>query len=76
MNLFTPEDMLRYLYNEMTADERFAFVQAMENDWTLREETERFQQTLSSLDTLHYAPRPQAIQSILRYADATRPVEQ
>jgi hypothetical protein len=48
----------------------------MENDWTLREETERFQQTLSSLDTLHYAPRPQAIQSILRYADATRPVEQ
>lgn len=75
MNLFTPEDMLRYLYNEMSSEERAAFVQAMENDWTLREEMERFQQALSSLDTLHYAPRPQAIQSILQYAEATRPVE-
>jgi hypothetical protein len=75
MNLFTPEDMLRLLYNEMNADEKAALIRAMEDDWTLREEFETMKQAMSNLDTLHYSPRPQSIQSILEYAEATRPVE-
>jgi anti-sigma-K factor RskA len=75
MNNFTPEDMLRYLYNEMNAEEQSALIRAMENDWNLREEFENFKQDLSNLDTLQYSPRPKAVQSILEYAEATRPVE-
>jgi hypothetical protein len=75
MNNFTPEDMIRLLYNDVNAEEKAAMIQAMENDWNLREEFEIFKQAQSHLDTLHYSPRPQAIQSILEYAEATRPVE-
>lgn len=75
MNIFTPEDMLRLLYNEMNADEKAALIRAMEDDWTLREEFETMKQAMSNLDTLHYSPRPQSIQSILNYAEANRPVE-
>jgi hypothetical protein len=75
MNLFTPEDMLRYLYNEMSADDAANLKQAMENDWSLREEFESLRQSLSALDSLHYAPRSQSVNSILEYAESTRPVE-
>ena len=75
MNLFTPEDMLRYLYNELNAEESAALLRAMEADWTLREEFENLKQAVMSLDTVRYNPRPEAIQSILNYAEATRPVE-
>jgi hypothetical protein len=75
MNNFTPEDMIRLLYNEVNAEERSALIQAMDNDWNLREEFEVFKQAQAHLETLHYSPRPQSIQSIMEYAEATRPVE-
>jgi hypothetical protein len=75
MNNFTPEDMIRYLYNEMCAAEAQSLKLAMESDWTLREKFEVLKQAMTNLDTLHYSPRPQAIHAILQYADVTKPVE-
>lgn len=75
MNIFTPEEMLRYLYNEMNAEEASKMKQAIESDWTLQEEFESLRQSLSTLDSLHYAPRAKAVRSILEYAESTRPVE-
>lgn len=75
MNNFTPEDMIRYLYNEMTTEEAQTLSQALEADWSLREKFEVLKQAMSSLDSLHYSPRPQAINAIMQYADATKPVE-
>jgi DUF438 domain-containing protein len=75
MNNFTPEEMIRFLYNEMTAEEAKSLLQEMENDWTVKEKIEVLREAMSNLDTLHYSPRPQAIHSILQYADATKPVE-
>lgn len=75
MNNFTPEDMIRYLYNEMTAAEAQTITRALEADWSLREKFDVLKQAMSNLDTLHYSPRPQAIDAILQYAEATKPVE-
>ena len=75
MNNFTPEDMIRFLYNEMSAAEALSLKQALETDWTLREKFEVLKQAMTNLDTLHYSPRPQTIHAILQYADVTKPVE-
>ena len=75
MNNFTPEDMIRYLYNEMTAAEAQTLKQALETDWTLKEKFEVLKQAMQNLDTLHYSPRPNAIHAILQYAGADKPVE-
>ena len=75
MTNFTPEDMIRFLYNEMTAAEAKSLTQAMENDWSIKEKFEVLKEAMSNLDTLHYSPRPQAIHAIMQYADVTKPVE-
>jgi hypothetical protein len=60
----------------MTAAEAQILARALEADWSLREKFEVLKQAISSLDTLHYSPRPKAIDAILQYAEATKPVEQ
>ena len=76
MNNFTPEDMIRYLYNEMTAEEARSLMQALESDWGLKEKFDVLKQAMSNLDTLHYSPRPQTIHAVLHYAESTKAVEQ
>lgn len=75
MNNFTPEDMIRFLYNEMNADEKSALQLALDADWTLREKFEVLKQAVRSLDTIQYSPRPEAIGAILQYAGTVK-VEQ
>jgi hypothetical protein len=75
MNNFTPEEMIRFLYNEMSAEEAKSQMQEMEADWIIKEKFEVLKEAISTLDTLHFYPRPQAIHAILQYADATKPVE-
>ncbi len=72
MNNFTPEDMIRFLYNEMNAEEKTAMMRALEGDWALREKFEVLKEAVKSLDTLKLSPRPQAIFSIMQYAEAAK----
>jgi len=76
MDIFTPEDMIRYLYNETSAEETAAISLALETDWSLREKFEILKDSIKSLDKIHRSPRPKAIESILRYAGVTKVVEQ
>ena len=69
MNNFTPEDMIRFLYNEMNAEEKTALQRALEADWALREKFEVLKEAMKSLDTLRFSPRPQAVTAIMQYAD-------
>jgi hypothetical protein len=69
MNNFTPEDMIRFLYNEMSAEEKSAIQLALESDWTLREKLEVLKEAVKSLDTLTFSPRPQSIFAIMQYAE-------
>ena len=70
MNLFTSEDMLRFLYNEMTREESLAMQMALDADWKLRECMDEMKELLGSLDSARRSPRPQSIDAIMRYAGA------
>jgi hypothetical protein len=70
MNLFTSEDMLRFLYNEMTREESMAMQKALDADWKLRECLDEMKELISSLDSAKRSPRPQSIDAIMRYAGA------
>lgn len=72
MNNFTPEDMIRFLYNEMNTEEKNALLRALETDWALREKLEVLKEAIKSLDTLTFSPRPQAIFSIMQYAESAK----
>ncbi|MDX2045989.1 MAG: hypothetical protein SFU87_04340 [Chitinophagaceae bacterium] len=67
---FTPEDMIRYLYNEMNAEETMALEKALESDWTLREKFNVLKAAKDSLNTIRYSPRSQSVAAIMRHAGA------
>jgi hypothetical protein len=76
MDIFTPEDMIRYLYNETSAEETAAIRLALESDWSLREKFELLRRSVESLDLIIRSPRATVINSILAYAGVTKVVEQ
>jgi hypothetical protein len=69
MNSFTTEELLQYLYNEIDATKMAAIQKALGSDWQLQERVQLLKKTQQQLDTLHYAPRTQTIDSILAYAE-------
>ena len=74
MNNITTEDMIRFLYNEMTAEESRQFTEAMEADWTLKEAFELLKQSKDSLDKPMHSPRTSTINAIMQYAEMTEGV--
>ncbi|MGN6436379.1 MAG: hypothetical protein ACTHMM_07580 [Agriterribacter sp.] len=68
MDIYTPENMIRFLYKETTAEETAAMQLALDTDWSLREKFEVLKNAIEGLNTIKLAPRPSAIQSILNYA--------
>lgn len=76
MDIYTPENMIRYLYNETSPEESAAMRLALESDWTLREKFEVLKNAIDGLNTIHRSPRPSVIQSLLQYAGVSKEVEQ
>lgn len=68
MNLFTPEDLLLYLYKETSPEQTEAIDAALKQDWTLREKLAVLQASRSRLDTIVETPRTETVLNILRYA--------
>ncbi len=75
MNNFTTEDMIRFLYNEMNAEETAQLLAALEADWTLKEKFDVLKSSMDSLDTLRYSPRRKSIDAIMQYAEDTSHAE-
>jgi len=73
MTLFTPEDLVMYLYHESTPEKAAAIEVALQNDWTLREKLEVLQQAVTSLDQTLVSPRTEAVLNVLNYARETAP---
>ncbi|HRP31937.1 MAG TPA: hypothetical protein PKV73_08600 [Agriterribacter sp.] len=76
MDIYTPENMIRYLYKETSAEESAAMQFALDTDWALREKFEVLKRAIDGLNTIHQSPRPSVIQSLLRYAGVSKEVEQ
>ncbi len=73
MTLFTPEDLLRYLYKESSPELTAAIKGALTQNWSLREEMEELQTTVNQIDTekIVLAPRNEVVIRVLQYARDT-----
>jgi len=69
--LFTPEELVRYLYNDTSPEKASAIEAALQEDWTLREKLEVLRASFENLDKITESPRPEVIQRVLRYARET-----
>ena len=71
MPLFTPEDLLRYLYKESSPELTVAIEAALKEDWMLREKLHVLNSSVSSLDKMVVSPRAEVVERVLNYARRT-----
>jgi hypothetical protein len=71
MTLFTPEDLLLYLYKESSPELTAAIETALKEDWTLREKMLDLQSSTEQLDKVIVSPRMEIILNVLNYARET-----
>jgi hypothetical protein len=71
MTLFTPEDLLRYLYKESSPELTLAIEAALKDNWMLREKLQVLGSSVNSLDKIVVAPRAEVIERVLNYARTT-----
>ena len=69
MHLFTPEDLVQYLYNETSPQKTEAIKAALETDWRLKEMFDVIVSAQKRLEAFHISPRKEAIDTILQYAE-------
>jgi hypothetical protein len=75
MDIYTQENMIRFLYKETTAEETAAIQLALDTDWALREKFEILRRTMEGLNTFSASPRASVVQSLLKYAGISKEVE-
>ena len=75
MTLFTPEDLLLYLYKESSPELTNAIETALNEDWTLREKMQVLHASVEQLDKITLAPSIDVILKVLNYARSTAPAE-
>jgi hypothetical protein len=68
---FTPNDLLRYIYQEMSEGENEKLVQALHEDRSLMQEYLEMLSTIELLDDLILEPSEKVVKGILRKAYST-----
>jgi ribosomal 50S subunit-associated protein YjgA (DUF615 family) len=68
---FTPNDLLRYIYQEMREDEEDQLVQALHKDETLMQEYLEMLSTIEQLDQLILEPSQKVVNAILEMTKST-----
>ncbi len=71
MTLYTPEDLLQYLYKETSLQECRAIEKALADDWTLREKFEVLRSSIDRLNSVIETPRVEVVLLVLNYARKT-----
>ena len=71
MTLYTPEDLLQYLYKETSPSQTAAIEQSLLEDWTLREKLEVLKASVHGLDAVMESPRTEVVLKVLNYARET-----
>lgn len=67
-SLFTPEELIQYLYKETSPARTAQIEEVLQHDWTLREKLEVLKNTMQALDTPLESPRTEAVMNVLNYA--------
>jgi hypothetical protein len=68
MTIFTPEDLLLYLYKETSAQQTAEIEEALANDWALREKLSVLKASMQRLDKLVVSPRTEIVLNVLNKA--------
>ncbi|HKK80159.1 MAG TPA: hypothetical protein VJ933_11040 [Phaeodactylibacter sp.] len=68
---FTPNHLVRYLYNEVTVTERLALEEAIAQDYGLFEHYNELKAASRQLPKVTFSPSPGTLQSILGYSERT-----
>lgn len=73
MTLFTPEDLLRYLYKESSHELTIAIERALKEDYILRERMNELQVSVNQMNEEKelLAPRKEVVLKVLQYARET-----
>jgi hypothetical protein len=66
--LFTPEELIQYLYKETSPARTAQIEEVLQHDWTLREKLEVLKNTLQAIDRPLESPRTEAVMNVLNYA--------
>lgn len=66
--LFTPEELIQYLYKETSPARTAQIEEVLQHDWMLREKLEVLKNTLQALDRPLESPRTEAVMNVLNYA--------
>ncbi|HUQ66493.1 MAG TPA: hypothetical protein VM101_10075 [Flavitalea sp.] len=66
--LFTPEELIQYLYKETSPSRTAQIEEMLQQDWTLREKLEVLQNSIQMLDRPLESPRTEAVMNVLNYA--------
>lgn len=69
MDNFTPEDLLLYLYKEVSPRQQEQIEQALKRDWTLKEKMNVLKSARERLSRIQESPRTEVVLNILRYAN-------
>jgi hypothetical protein len=69
--LFTPEELIQYLYKETSPSRTAQIEEMLQHDWTLREKLEVLQNSMQMLDRPLESPRTEAVMNVLNYARET-----
>ena len=71
MQKFTPEDLLEYLYKDISLEKKLSIEFALESDWTLREKLAVLKTAQERLNSITVSPRTEIILNVLNYARKT-----
>jgi hypothetical protein len=74
MSIFTPEDLILYLYQETSPSDTTSIADAIANDWALQQKFNVIETSVNQLTTELYSPRAEVVLNVLNYARETMPV--
>jgi hypothetical protein len=65
---YTENDLILFIYNELTEKEKFGVQKALDSDPELHKTYHMLLQVVGSLDTLNYEPDPSSVEIILEHS--------
>lgn len=69
--LFTPNDLISYIYQEMSEGEQELLVQALHSDGSLMQEYVEMLSTIEQMDLIQLHPSEKVVQAIKSHAQST-----
>lgn len=64
----TPEDLVRYLYNETSEQKTAKIRAALQTDWNLRDTFEKLSSAHKNLNQIKFSPSKESVNRILKHA--------